>query len=215
MMKNLDYRAYYRRNLPHYQPRGATFLVNFRLAGSLPANVIERLKAESETLEKKLLEIHDSNERFKLRDVEQRKLFGKWDDALHTTKQGPFYLKEDCVAEVVANSIRYHDGEWFDVNAFCIMPNHVHLVLKPFESSAEADYSLTKIMHNIKRNSARSANQVLGRTGAFWQHENYDHFARDDAELERIVNYVLYNPVKAGLAENWSQWKWSYVKYGS
>ena len=212
-MKNLDYREYYRRNLPHFQPRGATFLVNFRLAGSLPTEVIERLKAEADEIEQRLLNIADPDERFKIRDNEQRKLFGKWDDALHSTSHGPFYLQEDRVAEIVANSIRYHDGEWFDVIAFCIMPNHVHLVIVPYEKSEETDYSLSKIMHNIKRNSAKQANQILGRTGIFWQHESYDHVVRDSVELERIIKYVLNNPVKAGLVDDWTQWKWSYCKY--
>jgi REP element-mobilizing transposase RayT len=212
-MKNLDYREYYRRNLPHFQPRGATFLVNFRLAGSLPAALIEQLKAETQKLEQRLLKISNNDERLKLRDLEHRKLFDKWDDALHSTKHGPFYLQEDFVAEIVANSIRYHDGEWFDVEAFCLMPNHVHLVLTPYKKTEATDYSLTQIMHNIKRNSAKQANQVLGRTGAFWQHENYDHFVRDAAELERIIKYVLNNPVKAGLVDDWIKWKWSYCKY--
>ncbi len=68
-------------------------------------------------------------------------------------------------------------------------------------------------MHNIKRNSAKLANAALGRSGAFWQHESYDHFARDEAELERIIKYVIYNPVKAGLVDDWTKWKWTYCKY--
>ena len=99
------------------------------------------------------------------------------------------------------------------LGTFCIMPNHVHLVLIPYEISDTADYSLTKIMHNIKRNSANHANKFLGRTGAFWQHESYDHFARDDKELERIIKYVFYNPVKANLVKEQADWKWSYCKY--
>jgi putative transposase len=93
------------------------------------------------------------------------------------------------------------------------MPNHGHLVLTPYESSDTADCSLARIMHNIKRNSANHANKVLGRTGSFWQHETYDHFARDNAELERMIKYVLYNPVKAGLTDDWSKWKWTYSKF--
>ena len=212
-MKDLNYREYYRRNLPHIQPLGATFLVNFRLAGSLPARVVEQLRAEAEQLEKKFLTIKDHKEKPLLRDKEQRKLFVKWDDALHNSKTGPLWLKEDGIAEIVANSIRFHDGNWFDVLAYCIMPNHAHLVLTPFESSDTADYSLTKIMHNIKRNSANHANKMLGRTGAFWQHESYDHFARNDAELERIIKYVLYNPVKARPVKEQTDWKWNYCKY--
>ena len=76
-MKNLDYREYYRRNLPHIQPRGATFLVNFRLADSFPGEVMQRLRVEAEQLEKKLLTVKDQNERLLLRDNEQRILFLK------------------------------------------------------------------------------------------------------------------------------------------
>ena len=212
-MKNLDYREYYCRNLPHIQPRGAAFLVNFRLAGSLPTDVIERLRMEALELEEKLATIQDLQEKFLLRNKEQRKLFGKWDDALHKSKTGPFWLKDERIAQIVVNSIMYRNGKWFDILAYCIMPNHVHLVLIPYESSDTADYSLTKIMHNIKRNSANHANKLLGRTGAFWQHESYDHFARDEKELERIIKYVIYNPVKAGLTDDWTKWKWTYSKY--
>ncbi len=212
-MKNLDYREYYRRNLPHIQPRGATFLVNFRLAGSLPEEVLVQLRSEAEQLEKMLQQIKDPHERLLVRDKEQRRLFGKWDDALHKSQTGPFWLKEDKVASIVATSIRYHDGNWFDLLAYCIMPNHGHVVLAPYQKSSDADYGLTQITHNIKRNSAKQANEVLGRSGAFWQHESYDHYTRNEAELQRIIKYVLLNPVKAGLVEHWQDWKWTYCKY--
>ncbi|MBI2758514.1 MAG: transposase [Chloroflexi bacterium] len=212
-MKNLDYRQYYRRNLPHSQPRGATFLINFRLAGSLPSEVMEKLKTEADELEKLLLKITDFEERRRFRDREQSRLFGKWDDELHQNICGPFYLKDDRIAKIVADSIHYHDGNWFDVEAYCIMPNHVHLILTPYESTEAADHSLAKITHNIKRNSAKLANKILGREGAFWQHESYDHFARDEAELDRMIKYVLYNPVKANLVKDQKDWKWSYCRY--
>ena len=212
-MKNLEYREFYRRNLPHIQPRGATFLVNFRLAGSLPTEVVERLRAEAAQLHEKLLSVKDPKEKLLLQNKEQSKHFSRWDDALHSSKSGHFWLREARIAETVANSIRYHDGDWFDVLAYCIMPNHVHLVLTPYESSVTADYSLTRIMHNIKRNSANHANEILGRMGSFWQHENYDHFARDEEELQRIIKYVLYNPVQANLVKEQADWKWSYSKY--
>jgi putative transposase len=212
-MKNLEYREYYRRNLPHLQPRGATFLMNFRLSGSLPAEVIGILQAETKQIKQRLFEAKSLDERYKLRKPLQHQHFNNWDAALHATRPGTFFLREDTIAGVVTNSIRFHDREWFDVDAFCIMPNHVHLIITPYERSEDTDYSLTQIMHNIKRNSAKQANKILNRTGAFWQHENYDHYIRDSAELERIIEYVLSNPVKAGLVDDWTQWKWSYCKY--
>jgi putative transposase len=72
---------------------------------------------------------------------------------------------------------------------------------------------MSAIMHSLKLYTAREANLVLGRTGSFWQHENYDHVVRDEAELRRIILYVVHNPVKAGLVEHWEDWKWTYCKH--
>ncbi len=68
-------------------------------------------------------------------------------------------------------------------------------------------------MHMLKGYSAHEANGVLKRQGKFWQAESYDHFVRDGAELERIIYYVVNNPVKAGLVDDWDQWPWTYWKY--
>lgn len=110
-------------------------------------------------------------------------------------------------------SLHFRDGKVYELIAYCIMPNHIHIIFTPLQESKDKYYSLSKIMHSLKRHTAREANLFLGRSGAFWQHENYDHFVRDDAELERIVKYVLYNPVKANLVKEQSDWKWSYCKY--
>jgi REP element-mobilizing transposase RayT len=74
---------------------------------------------------------------------------------------------------------------------------------------------MSAIMHSLKRYTARESNLLLGREGQFWQHENYDHVVRDEAELNRIIRYVLNNPAEAGLVERWEDWQWSYCKYPS
>lgn len=80
--------------------------------------------------------------------------------------------------------------------------------------STTAKYLLTDVLRKLKGSTAYECNQILGRSGAFWQHESYDHVIRDDAELERTTWYILQNPVKAGLCKDWRDWKWSYVKEG-
>jgi REP element-mobilizing transposase RayT len=75
-------------------------------------------------------------------------------------------------------------------------------------------YTVTDILENLKWYTALNANRRLGRKGAFWQHESYDHVIRDAAELDRTIEYVLMNPVKAGFCKDWRDWKWSYVKEG-
>jgi len=93
------------------------------------------------------------------------------------------------------------------------MLNHVHLVCTPLKKSDGIYFGLTEILHSLKRRTAREANKILNRQGAFWQDESYDHFIRDDAELERIVKYLLYDPVKANLVNQPEDWKWNYSKY--
>ena len=69
---------------------------------------------------------------------------------------------------------------------------------------------MTDILRLIKGSTAREANKILNRRGAFWQHESYDRVVRDEKELNRIIWYTINNPVKAGLVKNAEDWKWSY-----
>ena len=69
---------------------------------------------------------------------------------------------------------------------------------------------MTDILRLIKGATAREANKILNRRGAFWQHESYDRVVRDEKELNRIIWYTINNPVKAGLVKNAEDWKWSY-----
>jgi len=89
------------------------------------------------------------------------------------------------------------------------MPNHLHIIFTPLQSD-EGYHPLEKIMQSLKRYTARQASKILNRTGAFWQAENYDHVVRDSLELERIIQYIVLNPVKAGLVKHWQDWPWTY-----
>jgi REP element-mobilizing transposase RayT len=212
-VNQFSYKPFYRRNLPHIQPEGATLFITFRLANSLPREVVEKLKAEQEETEKRINQIADKREREKQLDQARRHFFGKWDDALDSLVYGEKYLSNPHVADLVAESLLYRNGKVYDLEAFSIMPNHGHVVFAPLEEAEGKYCSLSKIMHSFKLHTALEANKILGRDGAFWQHENYDHYVRDEDELERIIKYVIYNPVKAGLVDDWKKWKWTYCKY--
>ena len=203
-MSNLRFRGYYRRRLPHIQIAGSTYFVTFRLIDSLPKDSLEQLAEETARIRKLP---KDENE------FEHRTWFEKFDDYLDRVLCGEEYLKNEQVADLVAESIHYRDGKVYELCTFCIMPNHVHLVFMPLEKGKDVFYSLTEILQSLKRHTARQSNLILGRSGAFWQDESYDHIVRDQAELERSIKYVLNNPVKAGLVDDWSTWKWSYCKY--
>jgi putative transposase len=203
-MSNLRFRQFYRRRLPHIQIAGSTYFVTFRLIDSLPKDALEKLAEETTKIKK--LPIKEAN-------LAYQRWFDQFDGYLDRVLHGNEYLRDEQIADLIAESIQYRDGKVYDLEAFCIMPNHVHLVFMPLEKSKDVFYSLTEILQSLKRHTARQSNLILGRPGAFWQDESYDHIICDEAELERIIKYVLYNPVKAGLVDEWSNWKWSYCKY--
>jgi len=211
-MSTLEYQLSYHRNLPHIQPEGATLFITFRLHGSLPLHIIRQLLEEKQRAEKEIERIADPEERYHHAYLLDRRLFAKWDDALANNKHGPFWLRNPQIAALIADSIHYRHEKTYELNAFCIMPNHVHLVCKPLEKDDGTHYAMSRIMHSLKRHTARESNKLLNREGDFWQHENYDHVVRNDDEWRRIVNYVLNNPVKAGWVEKWEDWKWSYCR---
>ena len=199
---------YYRRNLPHYHPANATFFVTFRLAGSLPSEAIVRLKEERVRDEALLLKIEDEKARKQKMAEQHERYFSKFDELLDSAVNSRSWLKDERVADMVAAAMCFRDKKVYDLLAYCIMPNHVHVVFTVERSAT----SLYKALQSLKAYTAREANKILHRNGAFWQHESYDHVVRDGKKLERIIDYVLHNPVKAGLVSSREQWKWNYCR---
>jgi REP element-mobilizing transposase RayT len=205
----LGYKSFYRRNLPHIQPVGADLFLTFRLAGSLPRNVLTQM-AEDCRWRGEILANHNLK---KPSTESARRHFAFLEKYLDSAAVGPTWLSDSRVADLVSAALHYRDGKIYRLDAFSIMPNHVHCVFRPLNRD-EAPYSLSSIMHSLKRNTAKEANQLLKRSGSFWAHENFDHYIRDRAELNKIVRYVLQNPVKARLADDWDNWRWNYVRSG-
>jgi putative transposase len=225
----MEYKQFYRRKLPHIHSPGATLFVTFRLAGSIPKSVIEQWKQEkiwlgkeNERLAKNKAVTQNQKESFL--DF-HRRWFAKFEDVLHKEESGTVWLKDKSVAHLVAESLKYRDGRSYKLICFCIMSNHVHVVFTPLlneKSLTEIKYSnplryksseptLGEIMQSLKGYTAHEANKVLNRTGQFWEAESYDHEVRNGEELDRIVKYVLNNPVKAGLVKEWRDWQWNWL----
>lgn len=232
-MAEYIYKERTERNLPHIHPPDATLFVTFRLAGTVPKPALRRYHAQKQWWEEETrriigLKLKDDSpemEAHEQRFLEfRRKWFVEFEDILHKEETGPTWLKDERVAKIVADALHYRDGKVYRLDAYCIMSNHVHAVFAPFLSAAELrevllpeglrfiskNPPLDRIMKSLKGYSAWEANGAIGRRGTFWQRESYDHVVRDNAEFDRIVKYVLNNPVKAGLVKEWQEWKWSY-----
>lgn len=240
-MNQFTYKEIYGRNLPHLQPPEATLFVTFRLAGSIPKPVLEQWRQEKKQLEMTLLRwaavapagtVPDPAAVAEEKLALHRRWFKKFEDLLDGTKTGPLWLQEERIARIVDEALRQRDGTVYQLDAFCVMPNHVHAVFAPYlteqlaqelaertirqkkaaveEKEEKVQFVLASIMQSLKGWTARACNLELGRKGQFWQHESFDHVVRNDAEWERTVQYVINNPVKVGFVECWQDWPWSY-----
>ena len=150
----------------------------------------------------------------------KKEYFKLYDDYLDKASTGFSWLKDNRIAEIVKSSIRFRDEKEYDLITYTIMPNHVHLVILPIvkrianslnSERKQNHYIVTKVLQDLKKYTARECNKLLNRKGSFWQHESYDHVVRDSKALGRIVDYVLNNPVKAGIVNSWEEWGHSYV----
>ncbi len=203
---------YYRRNLPHIHPEGHPLFITFNLTESLPLEILSELKAQRGQ-ELKALKNNSSAERYKI----EKKYFGRYDEWLDHCAHGSRWLESANIAQIVASEMQSMDGDRYWLMAYCIMPNHVHLLIESLvmeqsqHQGKSARYPITEILRLLKGRTARACNLELHRNGSFWQHESYDHYVRDEAELERIIHYILNNPVKAGLVKEWKEWSFTYL----
>ena len=199
----MNTQTYYRRNMPHIVPPGATLFITFRLAGSLPVTAIQQLQAELEVVLETITQTISVEEQAPAAHRARKAYFGKFDAQLDGHAYGPNWLRQPAIANLVCQEIVLLAELEISVLSYCVMPNHVHLVMQLPEIP---NFSFGKLMQRLKGRTAYKANLLLQRKGAFWQHESYDHLVRGTRELERINAYVVMNPVKAGLVENWEEW---------
>ncbi len=203
-------KQFYRRNLPHINPLGGTYFTTFCLKDTLTQPEIIRLM-EAHKKRTSILKSNPKTTDIEL-DKESRRQFGELDNAIHKAK-GNHYLKNEKLAQEVANAIHHWDDKRIDLMSYCIMSNQVHLVFTLLREDHEnLNVFLVQVLKSIKNFSAKACNKILGIKGQFWQRESYDRLVRSREELHRIISYTLDNPVKAGLCKNRSDWKSNYIK---
>ena len=173
--------SYYERDLPHWKPEGAGLFLTWRLHGSLPREVLESR-----------------------REANAAREFVRQDRILDQVQCGPTWLKDDRVAAMVAGALctAAEVLKLYELFAWVIMSNHVHLFIKPHAT-------LARINHSVRSYTAHEANRILQRSGHFWQPESYDHWSRDLRQSEKIIAYIEESPVKAGLVQRAEDYRWS------
>ncbi len=172
--------------LPHYNVELSTQFVTFRLADSLPQNLLQAWKSEIE--------------RGECTDVDFRKRIEHYLDRGY----GSCALNDHRVAAKIRETLFKWDDERYRLIAWVVMPNHVHILIELLEEN-----SLSEIMHSIKSFTAHEANKILGRGGQFWFVESFDRYIRDARHYHATIRYIENNPVKAGLCRTADEWEFS------
>jgi type I restriction enzyme R subunit len=192
---------------------GATYFVTACLEGSIPAQGLLDIQQYRKELEnaKRPPDLNPGQW-----DLHQQKLLFARTDHWLDGEPAVQHLKQEALATEVRNAIYHFAGERYDVIAWVVMSSHYHWLLRPRDEwvaglglTAKESTPRQRIMHSINRHSARQCNKLLTHEGAFWQNETYDHYVRDDGELERIIDYIEMNPVKAGLCERPEEYRFS------
>ncbi len=174
--------------LRHIDGPGLTQAVTFRLDGSLPVKVLAQMRRDAADLPSSA----------------QRAFLSLAIDAHLDGGEGPTYLAEPAVAELVQSALRHFNRERYLLHAWVIMPNHVHLLLTLLE-----DFRLRGVMRSLKSYTSKQANQLLGRSGRFWQPDYYDRSIDSEAGFKAMVQYIHENPVKSGIVEDPADFRWS------
>ena len=174
--------TFYRRRLPHFHEIDQPVFLTWRLHDSLPPN-----------------------RAFPTGKLNSGQAFAALDRLLDEACNGAVYLRQPAIANMIVEAIHYNAnvlGHYL-LHTFVVMPNHVHLLASPA-------VPLAKLTKSLKGITARRANAMLALTGSpFWQEESYDHLVRHMPEFEKIRNYIEENPVRAGLAGEARDYRWS------
>jgi len=114
------------------------------------------------------------------------------DRHLDRSKHGAHLYVE--ALKVYRNVLHAEDGKSYDLIAYAIMPNYLHLLFRQ-------KTDLPTIVRRIKAKSALEINKLLGRSGAFWAKDYYDRAVRDEKHLQIVYDYIMNNLLKAGLSD--------------
>ena len=174
-----------KRRLPHYDSSNTFQFITYRLNDSISKDKIDSIKLR-----------YDPS----LNPQEYRHEIDKVMDSGY----GSCLLNDKNCASIVLDSWKFFDGEKYDLIAYVIMPNHVHLLIKTFEG-----HQLSEIIHSWKSFTSSLINKKIGRKGKLWQREYWDRFIRNEKHFYKTIDYIHMNPVKAGLVESQYDWRFS------
>jgi REP element-mobilizing transposase RayT len=181
--------------LPHLDAAEVIQAITFRLADALPVKVIDGWRRELE---------RSGQPEGSHAEQELRERIARFEDAGH----GCCVLREPSCAAIMQDAFLYFDGERYRLLEWCVMPNHVHVLVHCSKGTLLGD-----LVKSWKIHSSREINRMLGRQGGLWALDYHDRYIRDLDHLASARGYIRRNPVKAGLCRKPEDWPWSSAGY--
>ena len=170
---------------PHCDYPGLVQSIGFRLFDSVPIKVVERWQAELE---------REGNKR-------RRQILLERIDRYADSGYGGCMLADPRIAQLVEDALLHFDEQRYDLLAWCVMSNHVHVLAVP-----KRGHPLSGIAHSWKSYTSHQANRILNRSGDFWFPDYFDEFMKSTAQLEATIVYIEMNPVAVGLVARPEEW---------
>lgn len=181
-------RRYTRGYIPHCDGARLTQFLTWRLADSLPAQLVRDWQSELASLP----------------ETERKREFHRRIEQHLDLGYGSQILRTPAAALAVQEAILWGDEKRYDLHGWVIMPTHVHVLLTPQEAEP-----LAKIVQALKGFSSKEIQKKIGGDGRLWQPDYFDRFIRDEEHFIRVLSYIEWNPVKAGLTDDPSHWPYS------
>ena len=174
-----DHRGWYMpHELPHFDSPEVPQSITFRLNDSLPVAIEEARAGEG------------------------GEDYARRIDAALDGGAGACLLRRPDVAAIVIEALHHGVGKSYDLHAYVVMPNHVHVLISAYEG-----FTLAGIVQTWKGYSSKQINKLLGREGRLWQRNYFDRFVRNEAHFDDARAYIENNPVAAGLVKNIEDWR--------
>lgn len=173
--------------LPHRDEPGLTQFITFNLADSFPASLRSEWAA--------LLKIEDD----RARRIQLERYLDKG--------RGNCHLRRQAIGGLVDQAFKFYHGSRYELLAWVVMPNHIHALFRVGE------VSLSVIVGEFKKYTARKANEILKRRGQFWAEDYWDTYMRDSQHELKTRRYIENNPPKALLVRDTKAWPWSSARF--
>ncbi len=186
----------HRHGLPHWHQDSTFCFITWRLADSLPAELVRNWNTDREIWEK----AHPkpwTNEEAK----EFQARFGDRLEEWLDQGAGRCLLAETICATEVEMALHFFNGQRYQLHSYVVMPNHVHVLVRLFDG-----FPVQKIVQNWKERSAKAINAALRQTGTVWMPGYFDRLIRSDDHFRFVSGYIASNPASAKLKAGFALW---------